>query len=122
TLLLIGAVVPLMLGLTLDKTMYPWSSPLIIGLFAIGLVCTSVFLVVEMRVASPIISLDLFRNRTFAVGVVASVMSGAALFGAVLFLSLFLVNVLGLTATESGIVQIPLMLGFVISSNVSALM
>src|SRR5215212_9724364 len=122
TLLLIGSVVPLMLGLTVDKTSYPWSSPLIIGLFAIGLVCSIVFLVVELRVPSPIISLDLFRNRTFTVGVVASVMSGAALFGAVLFLSLFLVNVLGLTATAAGIVQIPLMLGFVLSSNVSALL
>jgi EmrB/QacA subfamily drug resistance transporter len=122
TLLLIGAVVPLMLGLTVDKTIYPWSSPLIIGLFAMGVVCTMLFLVVELRVASPVISLDLFRNRTFTVGVVASVLSGAALFGAVLFLSLFLVNVLGLTATEAGIVQIPLMLGFVLSSNISALM
>jgi EmrB/QacA subfamily drug resistance transporter len=122
TLLLIGAVVPLMLGLTLDKTVYPWSSPLIIGIFAIGLVCTALFLAVELRVASPVISLDLFRNRTFAVGVVASLMSGAALFGAVLFLSLFLVNVLGLSATEAGIAQIPLMVGFVLSSNVSALL
>lgn len=122
TLLLIGAVVPLMLGLTVNKMSYPWFSPLIIGLFTVGVVCTILFLLVEMRVASPIISLDLFRNRTFAVGVVASLLSGAALFGAVLFLSLFLVNVLGLTATESGIVQIPLMLGFVIGSNVSALL
>jgi EmrB/QacA subfamily drug resistance transporter len=122
TLLLIGAVVPLMLGLTLDKTIYPWSSPLIIGIFAIGLVCTAVFLAVELRVASPVISLALFRNRTFAVGVVASLMSGAALFGAVLFLALFLVNVLGLTATEAGIAQIPLMVGFVLSSNISAVL
>ena len=110
TLLLIGAVVPLMLGLTIDKTVYAWSSPLIIGLFALGSVCTILFLVVELRVPSPIISLELFRNRTFAVGVTASLLSGAALFGAVLFLSLFLVNVLGLTATEAGIVQIPLRL------------
>ena len=122
TLLLIGAVVPLMLALTIDKTSFPWSSPLIIGLFVVGVVCTIMFLVVELRVPSPIISLDLFRNRTFAVGVTASFLSGAALFGAVLFLSLFLVNVLGLTATEAGIVQIPLMLGFVLSSNVSALL
>jgi hypothetical protein len=49
-------------------------------------------------------------------------MSGAALFGAVLFLSLFMVNVLGLTATEAGIAQIPLMAGFVLSSNASSLL
>src|SRR6266545_2960980 len=105
TLLLIGAVVPLMLGLTVDKTIYPWFSPLIIGLFAIGVVCTILLLLVELRVPSPVISLNLFLNRTFTVGVIASLLSGAALFGAVLFLSLFLVNVLGRTATEAGIVQ-----------------
>ena len=122
TLLLIGAVVPLMLGLTLDKTIYPWSSPMIIGLFAVGLLCTTLFLLVELRVASPVIALSLFRNRTFSVGVVVSILNGAAFFGAVLFLSLFLVNVLGLTATEAGIAQIPLMAGFVLSSNVSSLL
>ncbi|MBX3010786.1 MAG: MFS transporter [Caldilineaceae bacterium] len=118
TLLLILAVVPFMLGLTLDKTLYPWSSPLIVGMLGLAAVATVLFLLVEMRVSSPIISLGLFRNRTFAVGIVASVLNGAAFFGAILFLSLFMVNVLGLSATEAGTAQIPLMLAFVVSSNV----
>ena len=122
TLLLSGAVVPLLLGLTLDKSIYTWSSPFIICLFVVALTCIVLFLVVESRVASPVISLDLFRNRTFAVGVVASMLNGAAFFGAVLFLSLFLVNVLGLSATQAGIAQIPLMAGFVLSSNISSLL
>jgi EmrB/QacA subfamily drug resistance transporter len=122
TILLIGAVVPLMLGLTLDKSIHPWSSALILGLLAVALVCTALFLVVELRVASPVIALELFRNRTFTVGVVASILNGAAFFGAVLFLSLFLVNVLGLSATQAGIAQIPLMAGFVLSSNISSLL
>ena len=122
TLLLIGAVVPLLLGLTLDKTIHPWSSPLILGYFAVAAICTVLFLIVEARASSPVLSLALFRNRTFAVGVVAALLSGAAFFGAVLFLSLFLVNVLGLTATEAGIAQIPLMAGFVLASNVSSLL
>lgn len=122
TVLLIGAVVPLLLGLTLDKTLHPWSSPLILGYFTVAAVCTVLFLIVEARAPSPVLSLALFRNRTFAVGVVAALLSGAAFFGAVLFLSLFLVNVLGLTATEAGIAQIPLMAGFVLASNVSSLL
>jgi EmrB/QacA subfamily drug resistance transporter len=122
TLLLIGAVVPLLLGLTLDKTVHPWTSPLILGYFAVAVVCTALFLVVESRASSPVISLALFRNQTFAAGVAAALLSGAAFFGAVLFLSLFLVNVLGLTATEAGIAQIPLMAGFVLASNISSLL
>ena len=115
-------MVLLLLGLTLDKTMHPWSSPLILGYFAVAAICAVLFLIVETRVESPVLSLALFRNRTFAVGVVAALLSGAAFFGAVLFLSLFLVNVLGLTATQAGIAQIPLMAGFVLASNVSSLL
>jgi EmrB/QacA subfamily drug resistance transporter len=122
TLLLIGAVVPLMLGLTLDKSLYAWASPTIVSLFGVALICTALFLIVESRVPSPIISLKLFRNRTFAVGVAASMLNGAAFFGAVLFLSLFLQNVLGLSATAAGTTQIALMAGFVISSNISSLL
>jgi EmrB/QacA subfamily drug resistance transporter len=118
TILLMLAVVPLMLGLTLDKAINPWLSPLILGLFGTAAIGTALFLFVESRVPSPILALDLFRNRTFAVGVVASVLNGAAFFGAVLFLSLFIVNVLGLSATEAGTAQIPLMLAFVLSSNI----
>ena len=122
TVLLILAVVPFMLGLTLDKTLYPWTSPLILGMFGVALVSLIAFLVVELRVPSPVISLGLFRNRTFAVGVVASMLNGAAFCGALLFLSLFMVNVLGLTATQAGTAQIPLMLAFVLSSNISSLL
>lgn len=118
TILLILAVVPLMLGLTLDKTLYPWSSPLILGMLGMAAIATLLFLVVEMRVSSPVISLGLFRNRTFAIGIAASVLNGAAFFGAILFLSLFMVNVLGLSATEAGTAQMPLMIAFVASSNV----
>lgn len=121
TVLLITAVVPLMLGLTLDKSIHSWTSPLILGMFAVAAVATGLFIYVESRVASPIISLALFRNRTFAVGVSASVLNGAAFFGAILFLSLFMVNVLGMSATQAGTAQIPLMLAFVVSSNVASL-
>lgn len=117
TILLMVAVVPLMLGLTLDKTIYPWFSPLILGLFGTAAIATALFLWVEAHVPSPILALSLFRNRTFAIGIVASVLNGAAFFGAVLFLSLFMVNVLGLSATEAGTAQMPLMVAFVLSSN-----
>src|SRR5262245_8584137 len=80
TILLIGAVVPFMLGLTLDKTIHPWSSPLNIGLFTAALICTALFLIVEFRAESPVITLSLFHNRTFVIGVIASMLSGAALF------------------------------------------
>lgn len=116
TIFLTLAVVPLLLGLTLDKTAYPWGSPLIVGLLALAAASTAIFVVVERRAPSPIISFGLFRIRTFWVAIAASVLNGAAFFGAILFLSLFLVNVVGLSATAAGTAQIPLMVAFVASS------
>jgi EmrB/QacA subfamily drug resistance transporter len=117
TIFLILTVVPLMLGLTLDKTLYPWGSPLTLGLFGTAAVALILFLLTEARAVSPILDFGLFRNRTYTVGMIASVLNGAAFFGAIFFLSLFMVNVLGLTATQAGTAQIPLMIAFVVSSN-----
>src|SRR3989442_1556786 len=93
TLLLIASVVPLLLALTLDKQEYPWSSPAVVALLMAATVATALLLIVESRVPSPIISLDLFRNQTFAVVSVASMLVGASFFAAIFFLSIFMVNV-----------------------------
>lgn len=113
TALLILAVVPLLLGLTLDKSLYPWNSPLIVGLFVIAAAATVGFLIVERRASAPIIPLELFRNRTFTVVALASLLTGAAFFGAVFFLSIFMVNVVGVSATAAGTTLMPLTLGVV---------
>jgi EmrB/QacA subfamily drug resistance transporter len=120
TLLLIVAVVPLLLGLTLDKNLYPWTSPLVLGLFAAAAIGTMLFLFVESRVPSPVLPLDLFRNRTFTLINIISVLNGAAFFAAILFLSIFMVNVVGVSATAAGTTLIPLTFGVVFSSVVSS--
>jgi MFS family permease len=120
TIFLVITVVPFLLGLTLDKSAYPWDSPLIIGLLATAAISFVIFMIIEVRAASPIIALPLFRNRTFAVVIAASVLNGGAFFGAILFLSLYLVNVVGLSATQAGTAQMPLMLAFVAGSITSS--
>jgi EmrB/QacA subfamily drug resistance transporter len=115
-LFLLVTVVPFLLGLTLDKTKFGWSSPLILGLFALSAVGLVIFVLIERRVPSPIISFSLFRNKVFALIIPISVLVGASFFAAVLFLSLYLINVLGVTATQAGTALIPLMGGMVFSS------
>ncbi len=119
--LLVLAVVPLLLGLTLDKSIYPWNSPLIVAMFVAAAAATVAFLAVERRAPSAIMPLELFRNRTFAVVVLASLLTGAALFGAIFFLSIFMVNVVGVSATAAGTTLIPLTLGIVVSAFGSSL-
>ncbi|HEV8338214.1 MAG TPA: MDR family MFS transporter [bacterium] len=120
TLALIAAVVPLLLGLTLDKNRYPWTSPIVLGLFAVSALATVAFLWAEQRAVSPVIPLDMLTNRTFAVTSAASVLMGGALFGAVFFLSIFMVNVVGVSATAAGTALMPLTLGLVAGATLSS--
>jgi EmrB/QacA subfamily drug resistance transporter len=120
--LLIVAVVPLLLALTLDKTIYPWTSPLILGMLVLAVVGVALFVLVELRASGPILPLQLFRNRTFTLISINSVLVGAFIFTAVLFLSIYLVNVLDVSATTSGTTLIPLMGGLVICSIISSML
>jgi EmrB/QacA subfamily drug resistance transporter len=122
TIMLILAVVPLLLGLTLDKTLYPWTSPLILGMFAGSAVATALFLFVETRAASPVLPLNLFRNRSFSLINLISVLNGAAFFAAILFLSIFMVNVVGVSATAAGTTLIPLTFGVVFGNIMSSIL
>ena len=70
----------------------------------------------ENRAAEPILSPGLFKNRTFTVSSVSGFIAMAGMFGAIMFLPLFVQGVLGDSATNSGVVLTPLMLGFIASS------
>lgn len=109
--------VPLLLALTwgADGT-YAWTSPTLLGLLGLSVAALLAFLTVESRHESPILPLTLFRNRTFAWGALARFLIGAAFLGAILFLSLYLVNVQGVSATAAGTATIPLTVGLIIGS------
>jgi len=114
--ILIAAAVPLLLGFSWGGTTYPWSSATIIGLFAFSVAAWVVFVLFENRVAEPILAPGLFKNSIFAVTSVAGFIAMAGMFGAIMFLPLFVQGVLGDSATNSGVVLTPLMLGFIASS------
>ena len=58
----------------------------------------------------------LFQNRIFTVSALASALQSAAMFGAIMFLPLFVQGVQGKSATNSGIILMPLMLGAMVTS------
>jgi len=116
SVLLICFVVPLLVALTIDKEIHNWDSMLIVGLLVCSVIGLCAFLYVELNAPVPIINLSLFKNSIYSVTMIASFLNGAAFFGAFLFISLFMVNSLGVSATEAGSSQIPLMLSFVVGS------
>jgi EmrB/QacA subfamily drug resistance transporter len=116
TALLVAAAVPLLLALSWAGSTYPWASWPVIGSLVFSGFMWVAFMVRERRAAEPIINPALFRNSIFTISATASSLQSAGMFGAIMFLPLFVQGVMGKTATNSGIVLTPLMLGAIVTS------
>jgi EmrB/QacA subfamily drug resistance transporter len=114
--LLVAAAVPLLLGLSWGGNTYAWGSWEIVGLFVFSAVMWVAFYLRELRAAEPVINPRLFKNRVFTVSSMAAALQSAAMFGAIMFLPLFVQGVLGKSATNSGVILMPLMLGAIVTS------
>ena len=79
----------------------------------------ALFLLVERRATEPLLPLDLFRQRIMAVTSVAGALVGAAMFGVVTFVPLWVQSVLGATPTEAGAAIAPMAVGWPIASTLS---
>lgn len=110
TLLVVG-LVPLILALQLDKRTHPWSSTLTLGLLVVGTVGTIAFVWHARRTPAPILNLGLFSRPIFRITVIAVFLYGSAFLSLIIFLPVFLVNVLGISATAAGTALIPLTVG-----------
>ena len=97
---------------------YAWDSRVILGLGAGALAATALFLVAEHFAAEPLIPLRLFRDGVFNITALVGLVIGVALFGAASYLPTFLQMVDGASATESGLLMLPMMGGIVGASVV----
>jgi EmrB/QacA subfamily drug resistance transporter len=113
--LLVAAVSGAVLVASWGGTEHPWGSPLILGLAGATALALSAFILVERRIqrggGSPLLPLDLFANPVIAVTSAVGVIAGLVLFGSILFLPLFLQVAKGASATSSGLLLAPLMVG-----------
>ena len=116
---LILTVVPIMLALSWGGAQYPWDSLVIIGLFAFSAVMLLLFIFIESRVAEPIIPLGLFKNQIVAVSIIVAFLSSFVMFANATFIPLFFQGVLGVTATASGTLLIPMTLSSTTGSFLS---
>jgi EmrB/QacA subfamily drug resistance transporter len=113
---LAGGLACIVLFTSLGGTTEPWDSVQSIALIVIGVVLLVVFLLVEGRAEEPILPLELFRNRTFAVTSGIGFIIGLALFGSITYLPLYLQIVKGLSPTKSGLQLTPMMAGLLVTS------
>ncbi|MFI1761325.1 MFS transporter [Streptomyces sp. NPDC020800] len=117
-LLLAAASSCLVLMTSWGGTTYAWDSRQILGLGAGALAATVLFLAAERFAAEPLIPLRLFRDSVFNVTGLVGLVIGVALFGAASYLPTFLQMVDGASATESGLLMLPMMAGIVGASVV----
>lgn len=116
---LVLAVVPMLLAFVWAGGQYAWGSPQIVGLLGFSVLMIAAFAWLESRAADPILPLGLFRNRIFVVSAVVVFLTGMGMFGSITYLPLFVQGVIGASATSSGLVITPMMMGIVAASTVS---
>jgi hypothetical protein len=85
-------------------------------LYAISVLVLAIFVWWERRVDQPIVPVDLFGARVFTASNLAGFAVGVGMFGAIMFVPLYVQGVMGASATASGIVLTPLMLSMMITS------
>jgi EmrB/QacA subfamily drug resistance transporter len=118
-LLLVAGVTCLLLALLWGGREHPWGSSTIIGLLGMGLVLTAAFIWWETQATEPILPLRLFRAPVIPVATVLLFLIGCSMFGALVFLPLFLQVVTGASATHSGMLTLPLMAALMATSITS---
>jgi EmrB/QacA subfamily drug resistance transporter len=117
--LLTGAVGALILLATWGGSEYAWGSPTIVALASAGIALLAAFVWWEGRAAEPILPLSLFRSSIFSISSGMGFAIGMAMFGAIIFIPLFLQLVYGATPTSSGLRMLPLMAGLLVASIAS---
>jgi EmrB/QacA subfamily drug resistance transporter len=117
--LLAVGITAIVLITTWGGNQYAWGSAQILSLAAIAIVSLVIFAFVEPRAAEPILSLGLFRNRNFTLVSAIGFMVGFAMFGAISFLPLYQQTVQGASATNSGLLLLPMMAGLLITSLIA---
>ncbi|MGZ4638530.1 MAG: MDR family MFS transporter [Actinomycetes bacterium] len=117
--LIVGGVSSLLLALVWGGSRYAWSSVNVVGLFVAAGVMLVAFVLWEARAKEPILPLRLFRNSIFSVTSAVGFVVGLAMFGAIVFIPVYLRVVDGVTPTQAGLLMLPLMLGILTTSIAS---
>jgi EmrB/QacA subfamily drug resistance transporter len=117
--LLAAGVGALLMGLVWGGKNYPWTSSHVVGALGLAAVFLVAFAFVERRAREPILPFDILRNPIVAGSIACMALAGMAMFGTISYVPLFVQGVIGTSATSSGVVLTPLMLGAVTTSLIT---
>lgn len=117
--LLIIGLMPILLGFTWAGSTFAWDSVVELSLFSSGVFLLAVFFLWERKASDPLLTPHLFKNRMFIVSLMMGMLVGMTMFGAVMFLPIYIQGVIGLNAQNSGWTMTPMMLGFIFGSIIA---
>ncbi len=118
--LLVLAATALMLAFIEAPTQrHGWASVQILALLGVSALVTVMLILRTRRTADPIVPLSLIGNRPVALASAALFLVTATMFAITVFVPVFLQTTTGATATEAGLLLIPMMVGITVSTNVA---
>ena len=91
----------------------------IVGLFLFSLAMFVLFIRAEKKAVEPILPLRLFKNSIFSISSIESLLSAALMFSGVIYVPLFAQGVLGMSATDSGLLMIPMLFSLTLASIIT---
>jgi EmrB/QacA subfamily drug resistance transporter len=112
------AIAFLLVGLT-NKQSGDWADPVVGGFIALGLLLSAAFVWVETRAKEPIVPMGLWRNRTYTSSIISTFLVSFGFFGAIIFLPRWFQVVRGESATSSGYLIFPMLIGLIGSSIIA---
>lgn len=95
---------------------YEWTSPVIIGMYAVAALFLVAFVVIETRVEEPLLPLHLLLRPIVALSVAASFAIAVAMFGAIIYIPVYAQGVMGVSATNSGMILVPQSVAMILTS------
>lgn len=117
--LLVVSTVSLLLALKLGGVDYTWSSWQVLTFFILGGIGVVGFAVAERKAEDPIVPFGMYKNKTVSGMISATFLQGVILFGALLYIPMFVQGSLGGDAGETSAVLTPLMIAVMIGAVVS---
>jgi EmrB/QacA subfamily drug resistance transporter len=103
----------------IEANNYGWTSARILGLFALAAVALVIFVLLERHQRIPMLDLSLFKSGTFAGANTVMLLVALAMFGVFFYVSLYMQNVLGYSATEAGASFLPMTILIVIFAPIA---
>ncbi len=114
-------LVAIVFGLThAGDQRYGWGDPSTFVSLAVGVALLALFVLLERRVAHPLMPFRILANRTRATAFAVMMLVPAAMFAMFFFLSLFVQNVMGYSPLKTGFAFLPFSFGIVIAATASS--